>query len=67
MTRGISRADEKYFDQSRYLDLSWQVTLTAARLGGVVFGDDLGLKIPKPRVRYPASLLRQLAGGNKCR
>jgi hypothetical protein len=63
----MTRADKKYFDQSRYLDLSWQVTLEAARLGGVVFADDLGLKIPKPRVRYSASILRQLAGGNKCR
>lgn len=63
----MTRAREKYFDNSRYLDLSWQVTMEAARLGGVVFGDDLGLKIPKPRVRYSASILRQLAGGNKCR
>ena len=63
----MTRADKKYFDNSRYLDLSWQVTMEAARLGGIVFGDDLGLKIPKPRVRYPKSLLKQLAGGNKCR
>ena len=67
MTRRMTRAERKYSDHSRYLDLSWQVTMEALRLGGLVLGDDLGLKIPKPRVRYPKSLLRQLAGGNKCR
>ena len=63
----MTRAEKKYSDHSLYIDLAWQVTLEAARLGGVVLADDLGLRIPKPRVRYSASILRQLAGGNKCR
>jgi hypothetical protein len=58
----MTRAHKNFF-KSRYLDLSRQVTEETLRLGGVVLGDDLGLKRTKPRTRYPASAIRQLAGG----
>ena len=47
------------------LELSRQVTAEFCRQAGVVLGDDLGLKSlkMKPRKRYPASVVKKLAGG----
>ena len=46
------------------VELSRQVTAERARKAGIVLGDDLGLRgfKAKPTVRYPASIIKKLAG-----
>jgi hypothetical protein len=57
--------DLKKLFENRTVELSIQVTAERARLGGIVLGDDLGLKSlkAKPRIRYPDALVKRLAGG----
>ena len=46
------------------VELSKQVTAERARIGGIVLGADLGLQgsKAKPTTRYPASIVKKLAG-----
>jgi hypothetical protein len=51
--------------ENQSVELSRQVTTERARKAGIVLGDDLGLRDckSKPSTRYPASIVKKLAGG----
>jgi hypothetical protein len=60
----MTKAQKKLFE-NQSLELSIQVTDERLRMGGIVLGDDLGLKRdkPKPGARFPAGGIKKLAGG----
>jgi hypothetical protein len=60
----MNRDLRKLFENHPF-ELSEQVTAERLKRAGVVLGNDLGLQRgkSKPRTRYPASIVKTLAGG----